>query len=59
MATGQSPYGLARLLYEFPDVFDAYAILAIERTGGTAKKETFAERRERTREARIAKLGRR
>lgn len=49
---------MARLLDEYPDVFDAYRALVV---GGLAsrngqKNEDFQSRRERTRAARIARL---
>lgn len=58
IATGQSPYDLARLLDEYPDVFDAFWVRAAGLSSSQGR-EGFRERRERTRSDRIRKAARR
>ena len=54
MATGQGLYGLARCLYEYPEVFEAFQAMVWDRRAEKPKKkESFLERRERTRQQRI------
>lgn len=48
--SGCSPYDLARLGEEYPDVFEEYVSLFV--SGG----ETFRQRRERTRGERVGRL---
>ena len=61
--TGQSPYDLARLLDEYPDVFDAYWVRAVGLLSKSAEKgkarQSFRERREATRAERITRAARR
>lgn len=58
--TGTSPYDAARLLRDFPDVFSIWYELVLDRIeGGEDKNESFASRRERTRDARIQRMAKR
>ena len=58
--TKQSPYDLARLLDEYPDVFDAYWVTAVGSSSGKGQaKQSFRSRRESTRAERIRKAARR
>ena len=55
MSTGQDIYNLCRCLERYPDVFDAFYELTVEQFTGEKPRETFNERRERTRAQRLAK----
>ena len=62
LAAGQSPYDIARLLDEYPDVFDAYfwrVMTRAEDAAGQPQAGGFKARRERTRAERIRRLSRR
>lgn len=47
---------MARLLHEYPEVFDAYWAAVMGRIAAQGGKEGFRERRERTRAERIRRL---
>lgn len=56
LASGQDLYGLCRAADEYPEAYWYYSEAILTRIEGKTKKESFKERRERTRNDRLQKI---